>query len=484
MTPRHAAAAGAQDASPVDWVAAGRETADHLQQLLRFETVNPPGNELPLARYLESVLVREGIETRLLEPAPGRAAVVARLRSGEAEAGLMLLAHMDVVGVEREHWSLDPFGGEIRDGYVYGRGAIDDKGMLATNLMGILLAKRHIVDAGLPLARDVVFVATSDEEAGGEWGIHWLMRTHPELLRAELAFNEGGRTRIVDGAPLYAAVQCAEKIPYVLRVTARGPDGHASIPLGGNAVFRLGRALARIGDHREPLRLTSVTRRFFSALASVWPHRREAAAMADLVSRDSRRVRRGERILAGIPVFAAVLRTGISATVVSGGMRPNVIPSAVSALLNVRALPGAPIDGVVRRLREVVDDEAVEIEVVERGLDAPPSDFRSPLYQALAAALTEAEPGLSVVPYMGAGATDSARLRVAGVQAFGLLPFPLPKEDEERMHGHDERIALSALAFGTRVTFGMIRRLVVPAADRSAVPRRAVRRKPQAGTNR
>src|SRR3954467_9406148 len=159
--------------------------------MIRFETVNPPGNELPLAIYIESVLKAEGIETELLHPAKDRAQVVGRIRGNGSSRPVILLAHMDVVGVDRASWSFDPFGGEISDGYLYGRGAIDDKGMLAVNLMTVLLLKRDVVDRGGRLQRDVVFLATSDEEAGGEYGMQWVIDHHPEFVDAEFALNEG-----------------------------------------------------------------------------------------------------------------------------------------------------------------------------------------------------------------------------------------------------------------------------------------------------
>ena len=450
---------GAEASVEPDWDVVRRETLAHLQALLRFDTTNPPGNEIVAARYLEAVLTAAGIETTLLQPAPGRAALVARLRGSGERGPVMVMAHMDVVGVEREHWSTDPFGAETREGFLYGRGAIDDKGMLAANLETMLLLKRHIVDAGEALARDVLFVATSDEEAGGDWGMGWIIDHHPELVRAEIALNEGGRTRIVDGTPLYVAVQSAEKVAHVLTLTAHGPGGHAAVPLAGNAVFRLGRALAAIGAHREPVKLTPTTRMFFGELARVWPDKRERQAMRDLTSGERLRVERGAKTLSSIPVFDAVLRNGISAVMTGGGIRHNVIPTEVTATLNVRTLPGESIDKVVARLKKAVRDPLVTIEITERGEDAPVSDHRGPMFAAIVESVRALNPAMAVVPYMSTGATDSARLRRLGVQAYGVLPFPLTQEDEDRMHGNDERIPLDSLHFGTRLIFDAVRRV-------------------------
>jgi acetylornithine deacetylase/succinyl-diaminopimelate desuccinylase-like protein len=443
----------------IDWAAVSRETVAHLQHMIRIETVNPPGNELAVALYLDRVLKAEGIETHLFEPVPNRAAFVARLAGDGSRRPVMIMAHMDVVGVERANWSVDPFGGEIRDGYLYGRGAIDDKGMLAANLETMLLLKRHVVDAGGTLSRDVIFVANSDEEAGGEFGMGWLVDNHRELIDAEFVLNEGGRTRIVHGRPLYVAVQNTEKVPHLVTVSAHGPGGHAAVPLPGNAVYRLGRALAAIGNYQEPVRLTPTTRTFFAELAKVWPNESEQRAMADVASGDSPRVLRGARVLGTTPVFDAVLRTGISATVVNGGIRSNVIPTEATALLNIRTLPGESIDAVVERLRSVIDDASVEVTSTDRGEDAPASDFTSPMFAAIADTVRELAPDMVTVPYMSTGATDSARLRQLGMQAFGILPFPMDQEDEDRMHGNDERIPLASLDFGTRLIFGAVVRV-------------------------
>ena len=442
-----------------DWEAARRETLGHLQTMIRMNTVNPPGNEIAVARYLEKTLKAEGIETHLFEPSPGRAAFVARLKGNGTGKPVLIMGHMDVVGVEREKWSVDPFAAEIKDGYVYGRGAIDDKGMLSANLETMLLLKRNVVDKGGTLSRDVIFVANSDEEAGGDWGMGWLIANHPELIRAEFALNEGGRTRIVGGKPLYVAIQNTEKVSHVVKMTARGPGGHASVPLAGNAVIRLGRALAAVGAHREPILMNPTTREFFGQLSKVWPNKLERSAMADVVSKQPTRVRRGAKVLERTPVFNAVLRNGISATIVAGGIRSNVIPTEASATLNIRTLPGESLDSVLRRLRRTINDTLVTLEVSNGGHDAPASDFHSPMFAAIAESAKSLDPSLSVVPYMSTGATDSARLRAWGMQAFGLLPFPMNQDDEDRMHGNDERVPLESLHFGTKLIYGAIYRV-------------------------
>ena len=447
--------------SDSDWARASAETVDHLQRCLRVNTVNPPGNEIELARVLAGILEQAGIEYTLLEPAPGRAALVARLRGNGSKQPLMLLAHMDVVGVEPAEWSCNPFGGTVQDGYVYGRGAIDDKGMLAVNLETMLLLKRHVIDAGGELTRDVIFTATSDEEAGGEWGIDWLVTTHPDLVRAEYALNEGGRIRIVRGRRLYAAVQCAEKVTNVVRIQATGTAGHAAIPRADNALVRLGRALAAVGAHREPVRMLPTTRRFFAELGAIWPEAAVGRAMRDVSSAEAAKVARGAKALSAVPMFDAVIRNGISPTMLEGGVRANVIPAEASATLNVRTLPGQSIDGVVGRLRRAIADRGVTVSIVSRGSDSPPSDFRSPMFRAIAKSLRALDPELTVMPYLSTGATDSARLRQMGIKAYGLLPFPLDETDEGRMHAADERVPVEALGYGIRAVYGVVRRMTM-----------------------
>jgi acetylornithine deacetylase/succinyl-diaminopimelate desuccinylase-like protein len=433
------------------------ETVALLQALIRFNTTNPPGDELPLAEFLRSVFERDGISTTLLLPSPTRAALIARLKGNGKKRPVMLLAHMDVVGVEAEKWSCDPFGGIIRDGYLYGRGAIDDKGMLAANAMALIQIKRSVVDQGGELDRDVVFVATSDEEAGGADGMKWLVDNHPEHLDAEFAINEGGRTRIIEGGKRYLAIQTAEKISHKVVVTARGPAGHAAIPLAGNAVFQLGRALAKLADYREPVTLTSTTRGFFSELAKVWPAPDVAAAMRDVVSADPATSDAGAEVLSTIPVFNAVMRNGVSPVALGGGVAGNVIPAEVTATLNVRTIPGHRIEDVVDRIRQEIGTDSVSIEIASHGEEAPGSDPDSAMFEAIATSARKIDPELAVVPYLSTGGTDSAHLRRLGINAYGILPFPMEQSDEERMHGHDERVPVQSLHFGTKLIFESVR---------------------------
>jgi acetylornithine deacetylase/succinyl-diaminopimelate desuccinylase-like protein len=287
----------------------------------------------------------------------------------------------------------------------------------------------------------------------------WLVSNHPELLDAEFAINEGGRTRIIEGGRAYLAVQAAEKISHVVTVTAHGSAGHAAIPLPDNAIFRLATALDQLSHYAEPVMLTDITRQFFARLAEIWPNTEEKNAMLDLVAGDARQSGAGASIVSRIAVFNAVLRNGISPTVLQGGRQFNVIPDSAGATLNVRTLPGLSIDEVVERLRAVVTEPGVTIEVTQRGEESPASDPGSAMFAAISASAHEIDPRMPVVPYLSTGVTDSARLRRLGIQAYGILPFPMAQADEDRMHGHDEHVPLESLHFGLRLVFGAISRI-------------------------
>jgi len=435
------------------------ELVQILQRLIRFNSVNPPGNELPVAQFLHELFKSEGIDSKLIVQADNRGAVVARIPGDGSKRPVMLLAHMDVVSVEADKWSCDPFEGVIRDDYVFGRGAIDDKGMLAANAMTMLQIQRNVVGEGQKLSRDVVFVATSDEEAGGAAGIRWLIENHGDLLDAEFAINEGGRIRIIDGGKRYVAIQTAEKVSHLVKITARGPAGHGSVPREANAIFHLGRALERLSHYSEPVTLTSTTKRLFGGLAEIWPDESMRAAMSAIASSDGEVNAAAAAILSSMPVFNAVLRNTISPTGLSGGTSGNVIPAEVSVTMNVRTIPGHSVDDLVERLRSFIADDEIEIEVSARGMEGPPSDESSEMFDALAAAAQAIDPGITVVPYLSTGATDSAALRRFGINSYGILPFAMGPDDEGRMHGHDERVPIKSLVEGAMLLYQAVLRV-------------------------
>jgi acetylornithine deacetylase/succinyl-diaminopimelate desuccinylase-like protein len=254
-------------------------------------------------------------------------------------------------------------------------------------------------------------------------------------------------------------VQCSEKVPHTVVMTARGPGGHAAVPQSGNAILRLARAITRIGEYHEPLMLSDITRQFLASLSTVWPEQGMRAAMADATSEDAERVDRGMAELRRIPALDAVLRNGISPTLISGGIKSNVIPTEAECTLNIRTLPGESIDDDLVRLAAVVSDPHVTFEVRSSGRPGPASSPSSSAFAAIRDAVSRMDPAIVTVPYLSTGATDSAAVRSAGTECYGLLPFPLTQEDESRMHGHDERVGVEAVGFGLWLTCAIVEEL-------------------------
>src|SRR5438034_7717413 len=319
-----------------EWKALGDEATALLSQYLRINTTNPPGNEIAAARWLADVLRRDGIEARIFEPAPGKANLYARLSGDGSARPLILLNHMDVVLASREYWTVDPFSGVIKDGYVWGRGALDMKGEAVAQLMTMLILRR----AHVPLKRDIIFLATADEEIGAGVGAGWFVEHQRDLLRdAEFLLNEGGLTRSDGrGGVQFFGVGTTEKSPYWLDVTARGTAGHGSRPTPDNPVNRLVRALSKIADWQTPLLVTPTVERSFRDLATIERDTTVRRWLADIKTalRDSLAV----RTLTSDLTYNALLRNTISITGLKGSDKTNVIPPSATAALDVRLLPG------------------------------------------------------------------------------------------------------------------------------------------------
>jgi len=426
--------------------ALAKEAEGWLANLIRIDTTNPPGNEEAAAKYIAGILTKEGFNPELLELAPGRSALVARLRSAampDPARALLLVAHMDVVGVDKSKWTVDPFSATVKDGYMYGRGSIDDKGMLAANLAAFIALKR----SNARVNRDVIFLATTDEEQGGDASIKMLIAKYWDKFAAGFALNEGGRVILKNGKVEYVGVQASEKVPVNVTVIARGPSGHASTPTKDNAVVHLAAAVAKIGGYTAPVHFTTIVRRYFEQLApleddelSKW--------IRSLDTPD--RGEHAQRVISDTnPLWNSMLRDTIAPTMLSAGVRANVIPSEARAMLNVRLLPGDTIDVLVAELKKLVNDPQIRFEVQpDAGLAAPPSSLESDFYATITKAAGEEFSGAPVLPFLSAGATDSAQLRLHNVQAYGVSPFPLTDEDSRRMHADDERIPLASFDKG------------------------------------
>jgi acetylornithine deacetylase/succinyl-diaminopimelate desuccinylase-like protein len=442
------------NSGPGDTSALAREATTWLAELIKINTTNPPGNEEAAAKYIAGILQKEGISAELLPLAPGRSALVARLNaSGFADPSkaLLLVAHMDVVGVERAKWTVDPFGAVPKDGYIYGRGAVDDKGMLAANLAAFVYLKR----SNARLNRDIIFLATDDEEAFGDASAKILIAKYWDKIAAKYSINEGGNVFVKNGKVQYVAVQASEKVSMNITVTAKGTSGHASIPVKDNAVTHLAAAIEKIGNYNAPVHLTTIVRRYFEGIAPL-----EDPEITKWI-RSIETPDRGEhatRVLADTnPMWNAMMRDTISPTMLNAGVRPNVIPSEASATLNVRLLPGNTITALLADLNKLVNDPQVKLEVQkDAGLAAPDSSLETDFYQAIVKASAEEFGGVPVLPFQSTWATDSAQLRLHNVQSYGLVPFPLTAEDLKRMHGDDERIPAAAFAKGVSLMVRLV----------------------------
>lgn len=432
-----------------DTGALAREAQGWLADLIKINTSNPPGGEDPAAKYVAGVLQKEGLTPELLEVVPGRSAVVARLRSAamaDPAKALLLVAHLDVVPADKSRWSVDPFGGVVKDGYLYGRGAIDDKGMLAANLAAFIALKR----SGAHLNRDVIFLATADEETSGDASIRNLAAKYWDKFAAGYAINEGGNVFVKNGKVQYIGLQASEKVSANITVIARGAAGHASQPTKDNAVVHLAAAVAKIGTYSAPVRFTTIVRRYFEGLAPLEDD--EIGKWIRSLDTPDRGEHAQRVISDSSPLWNAMLRDTIAPTMLSAGSARNVIPGEARANLNVRLLPGDTINTLVEDLNKLLNDPLVRLEVLPNaGLAAPDSSLENDFYATIARIATREFGGAPTLPFQSTWATDSSQLRLHNVQAYGLVPFPLNDEDLKRMHGDDERIPLASFAKGVDV---------------------------------
>src|ERR1700737_284112 len=392
------------------------EAQGWLADMIRINTSNPPGNEMAVAKYISAILQKENISNEVVELTPGRGVVIGRLQAGplpDPANALLLVAHQDTVGVDAKKWTVDPFGAVIREGYLYGRGSIDDKAMLAANLATIIALKR----TGARLARDVIFLATADEEQGGSASIKVVVEKYWDKIACAFALNEGGRVMLKDGKVQYVGIQASEKVSYNVIVTATGPSGHGSIPRPDNAVVHLAAAIAKLGTYQVPAEPNTITRRYFEQLAKIeendtakWMRALEQPERADLAVK---------HLSEESPTWNSMLRDSITPTIMNAGFRNNVIPSQATANLNIRMLPGHSIDGLIGQLDKAVNDPQIKLKLApDPGENAPPSDLTSSLYKTIERIAPQEFSGAVALPFLSTGATDSASLRLHKVQAY------------------------------------------------------------------
>lgn len=425
----------------LDAAAIAAEAACLLGAYVRIDTTNPPGNELPAAQFLREVLAREGIESQIIESAPGRANLIARLRGdGSGGGALALLHHMDVVPADAREWSVPPLAGELRDGQLWGRGALDNKGGGVLALMTVLLAKR----LGTPLPRDLVFLAVADEEAGGAFGARFLNEQHPQLFAGvEFVLTEGGAVVQLGEGKVYS-VELAQKAPLWLRLTARGRSGHGASPTPDAAALVLVRALARLAAHSFPIVVLPEVQALYAAKAETVPeplrsgYRDLRAALARPAFR--------ERFMQQ-PRDAALVHNTLSITMLEGSSKENVISAEASAVLDMRLLPGQDPQAVQREVIRVMAEPAVEVAPI-LSWQAFSSPRDTALFRAIEARARARDPGAPVLANVIGGFTDCNAFRAKGITCYGFLPLRLHPELFEHIHGKDERIPLDALSAG------------------------------------
>jgi acetylornithine deacetylase/succinyl-diaminopimelate desuccinylase-like protein len=417
---------------------AAEETNTFLRDMVKMNTSNPPGNETQVARYIAAVFEREGIPYEILEPVPGRASIVARLKGNGTKKPVLLMAHEDVVPVERAQWSFDPFAAEVRDGVLYGRGASDDKSPLAAHLETMLQLHR----SGRQFSRDIIFLGEASEEAGSDAGMRMIVDKYWDKIACEFALNEGGAAEVADGKIAYFGIATGEKLPRGVRLVAKGQSGHASVPVLANPITHLAQAVARLGTWETPMRLNDTTREFFARLATISPP--DQAALFRSLNDPATQKTLHEKL----PQFYSMLHTSVVPTVLKGGFKSNVIPPDAEAQIDIRALPDENMPAFYAEMNKIVDDPSVTIIQPDLKNDMPAassSALDTAMFAALEGAQKKVIPGAITIPALTTGATDSAFLRAKGVNAYGLR-VPRTFDENLGVHGTDERIELKYVA--------------------------------------
>ncbi len=433
----------------------GERTRQYLTDLVRIDTSNPPGNETKVAEYLKQVADAHQIPAEFLGGDPKRYNFVARLKGSGKGRPLLLMAHSDVVPADKSQWTTDPFGAQLKDGFIYGRGTQDDKSLLAAELAVMIEIKRR----NIKLGRDLILLSEADEEAGST-GIEWLIQHQYAKIDAEFALNEGGSILETKDGPHVFGIQTAEKIPTRIALSAKGTAGHGSIPRADNAILHLARAVTKLCDADQPVIFNTTTQQYFRELSRpnnnipqfswLLPLRRKLADPATAVVTAA-------QIRAKDPELDAMLHTTVSPTMVKGGIKNNVIPSSVDGwVLDVRRMPSESIETVLTRFRQIINDPEVEVALAP-GQQMPPtepSSTTSPLYLSIQHAISHIYPRDIVTPYMSTGATDGSFLRAKGMGVYGAPIFL--REGESRAHGNDERISPKSLEDGVELLWQIV----------------------------
>lgn len=428
------------------------EAVSLLSQYIRINTSNPPGNETAAAAFFADIFKREGIEFKTYEAGPGRVSVRAVLRGSGKRGAIILLNHMDVVPADRSEWSFDPFGGELREGCICGRGALDMKGLGIIELMAFLAMKR----GGARLDRDLIFLAVADEEALGYHGVKFLLEKYPGDFKADLVINEGGFgiTNMLSNGQL-VMISSGEKGPCWLTLKRSGRPGHGSMPHGDNALERMIEALHRLTRERQPIRIIPLVAEYFRIISAGMDILKPFAGDG----KESTLIRILEESgLAAIPQISAMVRNTISVNMISAGVKTNVIPDRASAEVDIRLLPGQDIDDMLAIVKSALADEAIEIDG-SRATEASESPIDNEYFTIIKNLMQESFPGSIVAPLLMAGTSDSRFFRKMGVPAYGVFPALIPMEHVGKIHGIDEMLSVENIVRGSEIMTVLVRRL-------------------------
>ena len=428
------------------------EAVTWLQEFIRVDTINPPGNETRAVEFIANILEAEGIPFRTAESAPGRGNIWARLEGGD-EPGLILLQHTDVVPADPNYWSSDPLSGEIRDGYLWGRGTLDMKGTGISQLATFVSLHR----AGVPLNRDVTLIATADEEAGGLYGAGWLVEHHPEIFEgAGLLLNEGDFGTDTDNERVFR-VEVTQKVPVWLRLTAVDTPGHGSTPNATSSVTRIVEALNRLRENPFPPRIVPAVDEMFQGLAAG-----ASGEWADAYANIAAAVREPgflDKLQAHSSFMHALTRDTCSLTRMQGSSKINVVPPEAWAEIDCRILPDRPTEIFVNEIRAMLKDTGVAIELIMAFTPAVTST-ETRLYRAIESVTAERHPGSRVMPAVATGFTDSHFTRDLGIASYGFDPIVVPETEWGGIHGNDERVSVAAFKRGVSDHLAIIVALV------------------------
>ncbi|MCL6641753.1 MAG: M20/M25/M40 family metallo-hydrolase [Candidatus Bipolaricaulota bacterium] len=437
----------------VDWALLGKETTHVLSELIQLYTTNPPGNEYQAIQYLQKKLAHEGIASEVLEREPGRSNLVARLKGSRPGKKLLLLSHVDVVPVpDPTKWKYPPFSGAIAEGYVWGRGALDMKGMTAIEFSVFALFKR----ARLDFAGELIFAATADEEKGSTYGAEWLAHTHPESLRADWCLTEGGGMPLQIGAKTFYTIESVEKGLWWFKVRVKGSSGHGSLPHPDNALAKAAFIIDRVSKHKFPKRIAPAVREFIvKAGDALGPEIKKFALVLLDESYEGELPPLPPDAPISTTLLNALVRTTISPTMIRAGVKENVIPDSCEFVLDCRLVPGYTQQRVRETLLELADryKDDIEIETIQSH-DVSESPIDDPFYRLIESTVKEELPGVETIPIMLTGATDSRFVRELGTRSYGFCPLStkMSLADREKLiHNDNERVDVESLELGVRV---------------------------------